>query len=216
MKNTNKKQTIKTALNNATIKNNIHATAGEFIALYESEIERNEMIIATKSGDISNAYAQIKKCNAIISMLYSVDESLPIEVEGCAGDGKIRDFNLGNVGSVVEGLIKSVFGLPAIKEISDEATDAIIGRNANIEIKASLTRKSLSTPMKSAKMLIGVNSTGISIIPMARIDEVLVEVSAGKGKTKWVYPHAGYYGNPKNFIERYLNNLFGFDEIYED
>jgi hypothetical protein len=70
--------------------------------------------------------------------------------------------------------------------------------------------------MKSAKMLIGVNSTGISIIPMARIDEVLVEVSAGKGKTKWVYPHAGYYGNPQNFIERYLNNLFGFDEIYED
>ena len=217
MKNINKKQTIKTAMNNATIKNNIHATANELIALYEREIERNKALIESKyKNNLSNEYAQIKKCNAIISLLYSVPADLPIEIEGCSGDGVIRDFCLGNVGSVVECLIKAIFKQPAVKEICDEKTDVQIGNIKQVEIKASLTCKSLSTPMKSAKMLLGVNSTGVSIVPMDKIDEVLVAKKSTKGKVIYVYPHTGYYGNPKNFIERYLNNLFGFDEIYED
>lgn len=220
MKNATKKQTMKTlhnVENEYNAKNNIFATADELITLYEKEIERNKQLIASKyKNSLSNEYAQIKKCNAVISLLYSVPADLPIEIEGCWGDGLIRDFCLGNVGSVVECLIKAIFKQPAVKEICDDKTDVQIGNIKQVEIKASLTCKSLSTPMKSAKMLLGVNSTGVSIIPIEKIDDVLVEVSAGKGKTKWVYPHAGYYGNPNNFIERYLNKLFGFDEIYDN
>lgn len=190
-------------------KNIITITANDLYELYESEIERVKKLYLQKSLQgvrDSNLTAQRKKCEFMQYLLNAVDGLTVLTVEGCKGDGLIRDFCLTNSGSVVECIVKHLLTKSMSVEKSWKTTDndAINGCMA-WEVKASLGSKYLATPSESELTLL-VNLDGVSLI---KKNEVLNYVN-----NKNRLSHRGLYGN-RSFMVEYLTRALGLENGYE-
>jgi len=186
-------------------KNIIEMTAFELDGLYNREIKRVDTLL--KQHYDSNLKAQKNKCEFVQYLLASVDENLLITVEGCRGDGVIRDFCLTNSGSVVEGLINAVVNnLQEVEKNWDENDKDIKQGCMKWEIKASLGAKYLATASK-AELTLLVNLDGISLIKKADV----LGICKKKGNTLRL-PARGTYGTDKHFIVNKLREIFAIGE----
>lgn len=145
----------------------IKITNADTKALFEKEIERlqEEKRIAK---DKSNARNAINRIQYLFKFLDVVPDSVTYTVEGVRGDGKIRAFNLPNVGSVLECIINYLLGdrdktdlSKAFSDSEADFEDALFDRQ--YEIKASISSKFLATPSEK-RCTILVNRRGVSVI----------------------------------------------------
>lgn len=201
-------------------KNIITITANDLYDLYDSEIERVKKLYLQKSLQgmrDSNLTAQRKKCEFMQYLLNAVDGSTIITVEGCKGDGLIRDFCLTNSGSVVECIIKHLLTKATSVEKSWKTTDtdAINGFMA-WEVKASLGAKFPATPSESELTLL-VNLDGVSLIRKSEVLNYCIDKKDKNAKDgiRKVLPSKGLFGK-RSFMVEYLTKALGLENGYHE
>lgn len=171
------------------------------------EDERKNAIEKYSVKRDSNLTAQRKKCEFVQYLLDSVPSSVVFMVEGCRGDGIIRDGQLANSGSVVECIVK--YHLTKAVDIAkswDKASVDTFNGCIPWEVKASLGSKFLATPSASELTLL-VNLDGVSLIK--KTDTLNCVNNKGR------LPARGQFGN-RSFMVEYLEKMLGLEDGYND
>lgn len=185
-------------------KNIISLTVSELWQAYESEAES----LADIAKKDSNKRKQVNKCRFVQYLLDSMPENVVITVEGCWGDGVIRQGCLANAGSVVECIVKyHLHNTESVCKAWQESEHDTTQGCMPWEVKFSANCKFLATPSPKALTLL-VNADGISLIKKA---EVLGLVDK-KGKL----PCKGVYGNRNNpFLQRLAESM-GMEDGWQE
>lgn len=127
----------------------------------------------------SNSAKNIRCYNAVIGCLEHLDGDTVLVVETAKGKGN-RPFDLPNIGSLMETLVKAVCFKEKLetyeKEFSNDNADIKIGW-CNYEIKASMGCVSRNTKIVGDKPLLFVNTCGVFSI---RKDEISKYTKDGK------------------------------------
>lgn len=189
----------------------INATVDEIVKLFENERERLRLNNLNRVGNRSNNNGGLHKCAYMLYLLGAVDGNTILHIEGCRGDGEIRDFCLANAGSVVEALVKAILDHERAGEYAkawDKAEQDAVNGCMGWEIKASLDSHYKATPATGNRVTVLVNRSGISVIKKADV-QTCVD-SHGR------LPATGLFGKRNNFMIDFLENALGIAGGFEE
>ena len=189
----------------------IRARVSEIEDLYKSEIKRLKYNNLNRIGNRSNHNGGIHKCRYANYLLCSLSPDTVLTVEGCRGDGQIRDFCLTNAGSIVEAIVKAILdheqNAEYIKAWTTAEADTVNGC-MEWEIKASLDSHYKATPATGNRVTVLVNRSGVSVIRKKDVAECV----DSKGRL----PATGLFGNRNNFMIAYLEKMLGIEGGFEE
>ena len=189
----------------------IRARVSEIEDLYKSEIKRLKYNNLNRIGNRSNNNGGIHKCRYANYLLCSLSPDTVLTVEGCRGDGQIRDFCLTNAGSIVEAIVKAILdheqNAEYIKAWTTAEADTVNGC-MEWEIKASLDSHYKATPATGNRVTVLVNRSGVSVIRKKDVAECV----DSKGRL----PATGLFGNRNNFMIAYLEKMLGIEGGFEE
>ena len=113
----------------------------------------------------SNTSKQLKKLDLFKQIVNSIDNNVKITAEGVRGNGDIREFNMLNIGSVTECIVKYHLSKVPTKRLEKEVAGAYDLKFGtwNVEIKASLAGTSLASPSRCETTLL-INTLGAFLI----------------------------------------------------
>ena len=192
-------------------KNIIKAPVYKLIALYKDEVKRLQYNNLNRIGNRSNNNGGIHKCRYAIYLLCSLNPDTVLTVEGCRGDGQIRDFCLTNAGSVVEAIVKAILDHESNAEYAKAWTTAeadTVNGCMEWEIKASLDSHYKATPATGNRVTVLINRSGVSVIRKKDVAECV----DSKGRL----PASGLFGKRNNFMIEYLEKALGIEGGYEE
>ena len=192
-------------------KNIIRASVAEIAGLFEDEIERLKYNNLHRIGNRSNNNGGLHKCAYMLYLLSALNDDTVITVEGCRGDGQIRDFCLTNAGSVVEAIVKAILDHESNAEYAKAWTTAeadTVNGCMEWEIKASLDSHYKATPATGNRVTVLVNRSGVSVIRKKDVAECV----DSKGRL----PATGLFGNRNNFMIAYLEKMLGIEGGFEE
>lgn len=135
-------------------KNILSLTTTQHADNFLQEIKRQ------KANSNSNTAKVIAKCRFVIRLLNCLPKDVILVCEGCRGDEN-RGFQLANIGSLVECIMKWLFHheQTVTKEFNTQSVDHKQGC-ISYEIKTSLGSNSLATPSETETTIL-VNTVGI-------------------------------------------------------
>lgn len=192
-------------------KNIIRASVAEIAGLFEDEIERLKYNNLHRIGNRSNNNGGLHKCGYMLYLLSALNGDTVITVEGCRGDGQIRDFCLTNAGSVVEAIVKAILDHESNAEYAKAWTTAeadTVNGCMEWEIKASLDSHYKATPATGNRVTVLINRSGVSVIRKKDVAECV----DSKGRL----PATGLFGNRNNFMIAYLEKALGIEGGFEE
>lgn len=113
----------------------------------------------------SNTSKQLKKLDLFRQIVSSIDSNVQITAEGVRGNGEIREFNMLNIGSVTECIVKYHLSKVPVKRLEKEVAGVYDLKHGtwNLEIKASLAGTSLASPSRRETTLL-INRLGAFLI----------------------------------------------------
>lgn len=192
-------------------KNIIRASVADIAGLFEDEIERLKYNNLHRIGNRSNNNGGLHKCAYMLYLLSALNGDTVITVEGCRGDGQIRDFCLTNAGSVVEAIVKAILDHEENAEYAKAWTTAeadTVNGCMEWEIKASLDSHYKATPATGNRVTVLINRSGVSVIRKKDVAECV----DSKGRL----PATGLFGNRNNFMIAYLEKMLGIEGGFEE
>lgn len=192
-------------------KNIIRASVADIAGLFEDEIERLKYNNLHRIGNRSNNNGGLHKCAYMLYLLSALNGDTVITVEGCRGDGQIRDFCLTNAGSVVEAIVKAILDHESNAEYAKAWTTAeadTVNGCMEWEIKASLDSHYKATPATGNRVTVLINRSGVSVIRKKDVAECV----DSKGRL----PATGLFGNRNNFMIAYLEKMLGIEGGFEE